>query len=272
MNDWVNDYYIFKLVPTLKELGAGELETTRLIPWFREAAAKWVGQFATEQEFATYTRTRIRIKLNQTQIKNSSIAMKVIESLFSTDEDDLELQDVLDAVALIVPAKQMPFKIQMNGDVVLIDLEPAILKVDRQFFTDILIPLYPFETVKKDVIKKLPLGLGVERIVRLFDLACWYRFRGATREERAKYCALHSADTLDWTKENLYVRDVGLSQRMALIDDNRPIATAASLRDNHSPTQGVRPLHVTESAKSVYAHRSPAWGELFENIALEPTE
>ena len=77
--EWVSDYYVFNLIPTLTDLGASESEASKLLTWFRDTAPEWVGQFATAYEFAKYARARLRIKLSQTKINTRSLAVQVIE-------------------------------------------------------------------------------------------------------------------------------------------------------------------------------------------------
>jgi hypothetical protein len=206
-NEWISDYYLYHLVPTLKDLGASEPEISRLLSWFREVATEWTG-FSTMADFAKYARARLRIKLGQAKTNVRSLAMKIIDALFG-DEDNLTLQQVIDAVAMLVPAQPLPFETRTNGDTMLVDLgDTSILKCDKQFFEQVLVPLYPFEvrgTKKFKLVKAIPMGENAEREVDLFDLACWHRFPNATKLQRKK-CALHSADELDWSRTNLYSR------------------------------------------------------------------
>jgi hypothetical protein len=207
-NDWVSDFYVFHLVPVLADLGASEPEIGKLLRWFQQTAPKWVEDCSSAKDFATYARSRLRIKLGQTKNNAHSLAMKIIDVLFD-DEDNITLQQVLDAVTMLVPAQPFPLKNRTNGDTKLVDLgDTLILKCDKQFFEEVLKPFYPFEgrgTKNYSLVKRIPMGLGAEREVNLFDLACWHRFPNATKAERKK-CALHSADRLDWSRTNLYSR------------------------------------------------------------------
>lgn len=207
-NEWVSEYYLFNLVPTLTDLGASDPEISRLLTWFRTTAPEWVEGCSSMKDFAAYTRSRLRIKLGQTKMNARSLAMRIIDALFG-NEDDLTLQQVLDAVVMLVPAKPLPFLTEPRGDMMFVDLgENLILKCDKQFFDDVLNLLYPFEvrgTKNYRLVKRIPMGPGAEREVDLFDLACWHRFPTATKVEREK-CDLHSADGLDWTRTNIYSR------------------------------------------------------------------
>ena len=265
MNDFVNDYYVYHLVPTLKDLGASEPEISKLVPWFRNAASEW--EFSTMEEFAKYARARLRIKLGQAKTNLRSLAMRIIDALFG-DEDYLTLQQVIEAVSVLVPVQPLLFKIQRNGDTTLVDLGVAILKCDKQFFEQVLVPFYPFEVrgVKNlKLVKVIPMGEGAEREVNLFDIACWHRFPNATKAERKK-CALHSADELDWSRTNLYSRlEEGIShdkyqQRIDPLHDDTgiiPSVNKDSDSERDSPeTVAARKMrivpHGTKHEQTVY--------------------
>jgi hypothetical protein len=204
-NDWISDYYLFNLVPTLTDLGASDPEISRLLTWFKKTAPEWVDGCATMKDFASYTRSRLRIKLGQTVTK-ASFAMRIIDALFR-DEDSVTLKQVLDAVVTLVPTQPFPFEVKAPHETAIINLGEHTMLCDKTFFEEILKPLYPFElSGKVSVIKRIPLGEGAERKIDLLDLAFWYRFPNYDKVDRQRAKALHSSDRLDWSRKNLYSR------------------------------------------------------------------
>jgi hypothetical protein len=271
-NEWVGEYYIYHLVPTLKDLGASEPEIGKLILWFRKVAPEWTA--ATMKDFATYARSRLRIKLGQSKTNIRSFAMRIIDRLFNSDEDTVTLGQVLEAVALLVPPQPFTFGTQPNGDVMLVDLDGRILKCEKQFFEEVLSPLYPFEvhgTKNIKLVKRIPMGPDAEREVDLFDLACWHRFPSATKAQRKK-CVVHSADELDWSPTNLYSRwEEGilydrLKKRMdSTVDEG---GTIPSMRTPDPSMLTVRSLLPSDG--NVYVATNPSQVDLSEK-GLENT-
>lgn len=206
-NDWVSDYYLFHLIFTLTDLGASELEISKMLRWFQQTAPKWVDGCSSAKDFAAYARSRLRIKLGQTTSK-TSFAMRIIDALFR-DEDSVTLKQVLDAVVTLVPTQAFPFEVKNPHETVIINLGERTLLCDKAFFKEVLKPFYPFElrgAKRFKLVKRIPLGEGAEREIDLLDLAFWHRFPSYDKIDRQRAKALHSADTLDWSRKNLYSR------------------------------------------------------------------
>ena len=197
---FIKEFLMRGIYRTLLDFDCGEYESSRFIQWFVEKSRFWAIQ-ESQAAFNAYARERLSDRVGYTRRKLD--AFHVIDQYFDKGYD-LTFDDVIAAVHFCAPQEAISHEVFYNEGSVIIDLprqprqkKDRLLKVDETFWPTLEL-IYPWQRVEDSIIKFVPVGTGV-REFDVLQLAFWFRYRNAGKDERENAVSFHSADPLDWT-------------------------------------------------------------------------